>query len=86
MTDCYEHYTYDSYGYLPGSTTLARHAAYRLHYSNHLKKSECGHSAIFKIATENFPVLLALPDSMHLWRYLIGNIWWNIPIVRYDYL
>jgi hypothetical protein len=43
----------------------ARQAAYRLHCSNHSKKSDWGHSAIFKMATEYFPVLLmALSDSM----------------------
>jgi hypothetical protein len=42
----------------------ARQAAYRLHCSGHLKKSDRGHSAIFKIATEDFPVLLAPSDSM----------------------
>jgi hypothetical protein len=40
-----------------------RQAAY-LHCSNHFKKSDWGHSAIFKMATEDFPVLLALSDSM----------------------
>jgi hypothetical protein len=42
----------------------ARHTAYRLHRSNHFKKSDWGHSANFKLATEDFPVLLALSDSM----------------------
>jgi hypothetical protein len=42
----------------------AMQAAYRLHCSNYLKKSYWGHSAIFKMATEDFPVLLALFDSM----------------------
>jgi hypothetical protein len=28
------------------------------------KKSDWGHAAIFKMATEDFPVLLALSDSM----------------------
>jgi hypothetical protein len=37
-----------------------------LHCSNHFKKSEWGHSVIFKIATEDFPVLLAPSDSMLL--------------------
>jgi hypothetical protein len=31
---------------------------------NRLKKSDWEHSAIFKIATEDFPVLLAPSDSM----------------------
>jgi hypothetical protein len=35
-----------------------------LHCSYHLKKSDWGHSAIFKIATEDFPVLLAPSDCM----------------------
>jgi hypothetical protein len=39
-------------------------AAYRLHCSNHFKKSDWRHSAIFKMATKNFPVLLAPSDSM----------------------
>jgi hypothetical protein len=42
----------------------ARQAAYRLHCSNHFKKSDWGHSAIFKMGTEDFPVLLAPSDSM----------------------
>jgi hypothetical protein len=33
-----------------------RQATYRLHCSNHFKKSDWGHSAIFKMATEDFPV------------------------------
>jgi hypothetical protein len=41
-----------------------RQAAYRLHCSNHFKWSDWGHSAIFKIATEDFPVLLAPSGSM----------------------
>jgi hypothetical protein len=41
-----------------------RKAAYRLHCSNHFKKSDWRHSAIFKMATEDFPVLLASSDSM----------------------
>jgi hypothetical protein len=44
----------------------ASQAAYRLHCSNHFKKSYWGHSAIFKIAMEDFPVLLAPSDSMLL--------------------
>jgi hypothetical protein len=43
-----------------------RPAAYRLHCSGHFKKSDWGHSAIFKMATEDFPVLLAPSDSMLL--------------------
>jgi hypothetical protein len=40
-------------------------AAYRLHCcSNNFKKSDWGHSAIFSMATEDFPVLLAFSDSM----------------------
>jgi hypothetical protein len=42
----------------------ARHAAYRLHCSHHFKKSDWGHSTIFKMAMEYFPVLLAPSDSM----------------------
>jgi hypothetical protein len=41
-----------------------RQAAYRLHCSNHFKKTDWGHSAIFKMVTEDFPVLLAPSDSM----------------------
>jgi hypothetical protein len=41
----------------------ARHS-YILHCSNHFKKSDWGHSAIFRMATEDFPVLLALSNSM----------------------
>jgi hypothetical protein len=39
----------------------ARQAAYRLHCSNHFKKSD--YSAVFKMATEDFSVLLAPSDS-----------------------
>jgi hypothetical protein len=42
----------------------ARQAAYRLHCFNHFKKSDWGLSAIFKMPTDDFPVLLALSDSM----------------------
>jgi hypothetical protein len=42
----------------------ARQAAYRLHCSNHFKISDWGHSAIFKMVTEDFSVLLAPSDSM----------------------
>jgi hypothetical protein len=35
-----------------------------LHCSNHFKKSDWGHSDIFKMTTEDFPVLLAPSDSM----------------------
>jgi hypothetical protein len=42
----------------------ARETAYRLHCSNHFFKSDWGHSAFFKMATEDFPVLLAPSDSM----------------------
>jgi hypothetical protein len=35
-----------------------------LHCSNHFKKSDWGHSAIFKTATEDFPVFLAPSDRM----------------------
>jgi hypothetical protein len=44
----------------------AKQAANRLHCSNHFKKTDWRHSAIFKMATENFPVLLAPSDSMLL--------------------
>jgi hypothetical protein len=46
----YEHHTYDSNEYPPGATT--RQTAYRLHCS------------IFKMATEDFPVLLAPSESI----------------------
>jgi hypothetical protein len=42
----------------------ARQAAFRLHASNHFKKLDWEHSAIFKMATEDFPVILAPTDSM----------------------
>jgi hypothetical protein len=42
----------------------ARQVAYRLHCSKNLKKSDWEHSAIFKIATEDFPVFLAPSLSM----------------------
>jgi hypothetical protein len=42
----------------------AMQAAYILHCSNHSKKSDWRHSAIFRMATEDFPVLLAPSDSM----------------------
>jgi hypothetical protein len=32
--------------------------------TNHFNKSDWGHSAIFKMTTEDFLVLLALSDSM----------------------
>jgi hypothetical protein len=41
-----------------------RQAACRLHCSNHFKKSDWRHIAIFKMATEDFPVLLAPFDSI----------------------
>jgi hypothetical protein len=62
----------------------ARQAAYRLHYSNHFKKSDWGHSAIFKIATKDLPVLLAPSESMlpldvfdrkYLVEYPFREIW-----------
>jgi hypothetical protein len=34
-------------------------AAYKLHWSNHFKKSDWRHSVIFKMATKDFLVLLA---------------------------
>jgi hypothetical protein len=42
----------------------ARQATCKLHCSNHFKKSDWGHSAIFKMSTEDFPVLLASSESM----------------------
>jgi hypothetical protein len=51
-----------------------RQAAYRMHCSNHFKKSDWGHFSIFKMATEDFPVLLAPSDSMLPLDLLIGNI------------
>jgi hypothetical protein len=42
----------------------ARQAAYRLHGSNYFKKSEWGHSAIFKMVTEDFSVLLVRSDYL----------------------
>jgi hypothetical protein len=42
----------------------ARRAAYRLHCSNHLKKSDWGHSDIFKMATEAFSGSMALSDNI----------------------
>jgi hypothetical protein len=50
-------------------------AAHRLHCSNHFKKSYWGHSAIFKMATNEFPVLLAPSDSMEVFdrKYLVEN-------------
>jgi hypothetical protein len=42
----------------------ARHAAYRLHCSNLFKKADWEYSAIFKMASKDFPVLLAPSDSM----------------------
>jgi hypothetical protein len=41
-----------------------RQAAYRLHCSNHFKKSDWGHFANFKMTTDDFPVLLAPSDSI----------------------
>jgi hypothetical protein len=66
-----EHYTYGSNEDHPGSASSAtvleketRQTAYRLHCSNHFKKSDWGQSAIFMVAAENFPVLLTLSNSM----------------------
>jgi hypothetical protein len=42
----------------------ANQAECRLHCSGHFKKSDWGHSAIVKMATEDFPVLLVFSDSM----------------------
>jgi hypothetical protein len=42
----------------------ARQAVYRLQCSNHFKKSDWGHSAIFKMAKEDSPFLLAPSDCM----------------------
>jgi hypothetical protein len=62
----------------------ARQAAYRLHCSNHFKISDWGHSAIFKMVTEDFLVLLAPSDSMlplevfdrkYLVKYPSREIW-----------
>jgi hypothetical protein len=62
----------------------ARQAAYRLHCYGHFKKSDLGHSVIFKMATEDFPVLLAPSDSMiplevfdrkYLVEYTSREIW-----------
>jgi hypothetical protein len=44
----------------------ARQAAYRLHCSDHFKESDWRHFATFKMATEDFLVLLAPSDSMLL--------------------
>jgi hypothetical protein len=44
-------------------------AAYRLHCSNNFKKSDWGHSAIFKMVTEDFPVLLAPSDTAVCYIY-----------------
>jgi hypothetical protein len=63
----------------------ARQAAYRLHCSNHFEKSHWGHAAIFKMATEDFPFLLAPSDSMLPLEH-IGDFWWNILLGRYGYL
>jgi hypothetical protein len=64
----YEHHTYGRNGDPPHLQLVvekeAKQAAYRLHCSNNLKKSDWGHSAIFKMAMEDFPVLLAPSDSM----------------------
>jgi hypothetical protein len=51
----------------------ARQTAYRLHCSNHFKKSDWGHSAIFKMATEDFLISLAPSDSMEVFdrKYLV---------------
>jgi hypothetical protein len=62
-----------------------RQAAYRLHCSNKFKN--WGHSAIFKVATEDLPVSLAPSDRMlPLEVYLIRNIRRTIPLGRYGYL
>jgi hypothetical protein len=85
----YEHHTYGSnVGSLPPLQLVverkARQAAYRLHSSNRFKKSNWGHSAIFKMATEDFPVLLVPSDSIlplkvfdrkYLLEYPSSEIW-----------
>jgi hypothetical protein len=70
--------------------------AYRLHCSNHFEKSNWEHSAIIKMATEDFPALLAPSDSMlplevfdrkYLMEYPSREIWlseteaWLPPIL-----
>jgi hypothetical protein len=82
----YEHHTYGSNETLLALPPLqlvvekeARQAAFKLHCSNHFKKSDWGHSAIFKMATEDFSVLLAPPGSMlplevFYRKYLVENL------------
>jgi hypothetical protein len=59
-----------------------RQTAYRFHCSNHFKKSDWRHSSIFKWQQKLHRLLLTV---CYLWRHLIGNIWWNIPLRRYGY-
>jgi hypothetical protein len=66
----YEHHTYGGNGDPLGLPPLqlvvekeARQAEYRLHCFNRFKKSGSGHYAIFKMKTEDFPVLLAPSDN-----------------------
>jgi hypothetical protein len=83
MTGCMRTTPTVTIGTLPGLSSLqllvekeARQAAYRLYCFNHFKKSDWRHSYIFKMATEDFPVLMAPSDSiLPLEVFLSREIW-----------
>jgi hypothetical protein len=86
MTGCMRTTPTAAMGTLPGLPPLqflvekeVRQAAYRLlHSFNYFKKSDWEHSAIFKMATEDFPLLLASSDSM-----LPPEVFDRIYLVKY---
>jgi hypothetical protein len=62
-----------------------RQAAYRLYCSNHFKKSDWGIFSRWQWKISQFYWLLL--TVCYFWRYLIGNICWNITLRRrYGYL
>jgi hypothetical protein len=63
-----------------------RQVAYRLHCSNHIKKSDWRNSANFKKQLKIYQFYWLLLAVYYLCRYLIGIIWWNIHLGRYGYL
>jgi hypothetical protein len=87
----YEQHTYGSNGDPPHLCNLwFKKRPDRLH-------TDCTASTILKIRLGKFcqnskwqrkisQFYWLLLTVFYLWRYLIGNIWWNIPQVRYGYL
>jgi hypothetical protein len=66
-------------GCMSTTPTAAMKPSWLYHLCNHFKKSDWGHSAIFKMATEDFSVLLAPPGSMlplevFYRKYLVENL------------